>query len=367
MFPGISCGLLGKQKDLSYGRENNPVLTPGPYLHNLIPIMINGQNILITRKYPAAGMELLKKEPFQLTFWEKDRPMTPAELAAQAKDHHALLCTLTDRIDKRFLDQCSHLEIISQFAVGYDNIDIPEATRKNIPVGYTPDAMSEATADIAFGLMIATARKFFFLHKTILNGEWGYFNPTGHLGFEPKQKTLGIFGLGRIGVKMAERCKAAYDMSILYHNRNRNPSAEKQLGARYVSFDQLLEQSDILSVHCALTPETRHVFNARTFQKMKPSAIFINTARGPIHHEPDLVEALNQKQIWGAGLDVTDPEPMAPDNPLLSMENVCVLPHAGSGTMEARDRMSVLAAENIIMFYKTGRVPHIVNPEVLAG
>ncbi|EMS81721.1 2-hydroxyacid dehydrogenase [Desulfotignum phosphitoxidans] len=328
--------------------------------------MIDGQKILITRKYPAAGMDLLKKEPFQLTFWEKDRPMTPAELAAQAKNHDALLCTLTDRIDQPFLARCSHLEIISQFAVGYDNIDIPEATRKKIPVGFTPDAMSEATADIAFGLMIAAARNFFFLHKTILTGEWGYFNPTGHLGFELKGKTLGILGLGRIGVKMAERCKSAYGMTIIYHNRNRNLSAEKPLDARWVSFDQLLKQSDILSVHCALTPETRHIFDAQAFKQMKPSAVFINTARGPIHHEPDLIQALNQKQIWGAGLDVTDPEPMAPDNLLLSMENVCVLPHIGSGTMEARDQMSVLAAENIIAFYKTGRVPHIVNPEVLA-
>jgi glyoxylate reductase len=341
-------------------------LTPGSYLLNLIPVMIDGQKILITRKYPAAGINLLKQEQFCITFWEKDRPMTPAELAAAAKNHDALLCTLTDRIDKPFLDRCSHLEIISQFAVGYDNIDIPEATRQRIPVGYTPGAMSEATADIAFGLMIAVARKFFFLHKTILTGNWGYFNPTGHLGVELKGKTLGIFGLGRIGVKMARRCSAAYDMPVIYHNRTRNPAAEKQLNAKRVSFDRLLEQSDILSVHCALTPETRHIFDARAFEKMKPSAIFINTARGPIHHEPDLINALNKKQIWGAGLDVTDPEPMSKDNPLLSMENVCVLPHVGSGTMEARDRMSVLAAQNLIEFYKTGRVPHIVNPEVLS-
>lgn len=328
--------------------------------------MIDHPKILITRKYPAAGINLLEQERFRLTFWDQDRPMTPEELAAEAKDHQALLCTLTDRIDKPFLDRCSHLEIISQFAVGYDNIDIPEATRKKIPLGFTPDAMSEATADIAFGLMIAAARKFFFLHKTILTGQWGHFNPTGHLGFELKGKTLGILGLGRIGIKMAQRCSAAYDMPVIYHNRNRNLAAEKQLGARHVPLDQLLEQSDILSVHCALTPETRHIFDARAFRKMKPSAVFINTARGPIHHEPDLIEALNQKQIWGAGLDVTDPEPMAKDNPLLSMENVCVLPHVGSGTMEARDQMSVLAAQNIIEFYNTGKVPHIVNPEVLA-
>lgn len=329
--------------------------------------MIDNQKILITRKYPAAGINLLEQERFYLTFWKKDRPMTPDELVTAAKDHQALLCTLTDRIDQWFLEQCPHLDIISQFAVGYDNIDIPEATRKGIPVGYTPDAMSEATADIAFGLMIAAARKFFFLHKTILNGQWGHFNPTGHLGFELKGKTLGILGLGRIGGKMAQRCHAAYDMPVIYHNRTRNPAAEKHLKAEWVSFDRLLEQSDILSVHCALTPETRHIFDARAFRKMKSSAVFINTARGPIHHESDLIDALIQKQIWGAGLDVTDPEPMAKDNPLLSMENVCVLPHVGSGTMEARDRMSILAAKNIIEFYKTGRVPHIVNPEVLSG
>jgi glyoxylate reductase len=287
------------------------------------------------------------------------------ELADLAKDHQALVCTLTDRIDRDFLEKCSHLDIISQFAVGYDNIDIAVATRLGIPVGYTPGAMTEATADIAFGLMIAVARKMAFMHKTIMAGQWGYFNPTGHLGMELTAKTLGIFGLGRIGFSLARRCKAAYGMKILYHNRTRNTEAEQALGASFVDFDGLLAQSDILSVHCALTPETRQIFNQTAFKKMKPSAIFINTARGPVHHEGDLIQALREGHIWGAGLDVTDPEPMKPDNPLLSMENTCVLPHVGSATMEARTRMSVLAAMNIIEFYKTGKVPHIVNPEVL--
>jgi glyoxylate reductase len=291
--------------------------------------------------------------------------MTQDELIEGAKTHDALLCTVTDRIDKHFLEHCRHLEIISQFAVGYDNIDIDMATGFGIPVGFTPDAMSEATADISFGLMIAVARKMFFMHKTIINGQWGYFNPTGNLGFELKHKTLGIFGLGRIGFKMAQRCKNAYNMNIIYHNQTRNKVAEEQLGATHVEFDELLAQSDVLSVHCALTPETKGIFNGSAFKKMKPSAIFINTARGPIHYEKDLTLAIQAGDIWGTGLDVTNPEPMKPDNPLLFMENVCILPHVGSGTMEARDQMSVLAAMNIIEFYRNGRLLHIVNPKVL--
>jgi glyoxylate reductase len=323
------------------------------------------KKILISRKYPEAGINLLRGQGFDLSFWKQDRPMTPQELADLSKDHHALVCTLTDRIDRDFLEKCPHLDIISQFAVGYDNIDIATATRLGIPVGYTPGAMTEATADIAFGLMIAVARKMFFMHKTIMAGQWGYFNPTGHLGMELTAKTLGIFGLGRIGFSLARRCKSAYGMKVLYHNRTRNTEAEQVLGASFVEFDELLAQSDILSVHCALTPETRQVFNQAAFRKMKPSAIFINTARGPVHHEGDLIEALREGRIWGAGLDVTDPEPMTPDNPLLSMENTCILPHVGSATMEARTQMSVLAAMNIIEFYNTGKVPNIVNPEVL--
>ena len=226
--------------------------------------------------------------------------------------------------------------------------------------------MSEATADIAFGLMIAVSRKMFYMHKSILNNEWSYFRPTANLGFELKKKTLGIFGLGRIGMKMAKRCKGAYDMDIIYHNRRENPLAQKDLNAKLVSFDDLLKQSDIISIHCSLNENTRGVFNKSAFDCMKKSAIFINTSRGPVHNEADLIEALNFKRIWGAGLDVTDPEPMQKGNPLLSMENVAVLPHVGSGTIEARDEMARLAAMNIIEFYKNKKVPNIVNPEVLA-
>lgn len=323
------------------------------------------KKILVTRKYPLSGIQLLEDEKFSLTLWEKERPMTPEELKQQAREHDVILCTLTDRIDADFLNNCRHLDMVSQFAVGYDNIDIDAASGLRIPVGYTPDAMSDATADIAFGLMIAVARKMFFNHRNIIEGKWGYFNPTGFLGRELKNKTLGVLGLGRIGMEMARRCKGAFNMKVIYHNTKPSPDAEKELDAIYVSFETLLSRSDVISVHCVLNEKTRYLFNQEAFKQMKPAAIFINTARGPVHHEKDLARAIQEKQIWGAGLDVTDPEPMDPDNPLLFMENVCVLPHIGSATLEARSRMSEMAAQNIIELYKTGRPPTLVNPEVL--
>ena len=323
------------------------------------------KRVLISRIFPEVGAERLRSAGFTVTAWDQDRPMTQDELIVQAKQHDALFCTLSDKIDKRFLTECQNLDIVSQFAVGYDNIDIAEATRLGIPVGYTPDAMSEATADIAFGLMIATSRKMFYMHKQILEGKWNYFRPHANLGMELTGKTLGIMGLGRIGMEMAKRCKGAYNMDVIYHNRTRNLTAEHALDAKYVEFAELLRQSDVISVHCALTPETREVFNMAAFNQMKPTAIFINTSRGMVHNEHDLIDALNAGTIWGAGLDVTNPEPMQPNNPLLQMENVTVLPHIGSATMEARGKMAEMAAENIIEFYRNNRVPHIVNPEVM--
>jgi glyoxylate reductase len=321
--------------------------------------------VLLTRIFPELGTELLENEGFSVSLWNEDRPMSSEELIQNAKIHDALLCTLTDKIDSAFLNQCSHLDIISQFAVGYDNIDISEATRLGIPIGYAPEAMNEATADVAFGLMIAVSRKMFFMHKQIIKGQWSSFKPTGNLGLELKNKTLGIFGLGRIGMEMAKRCKGAYNMKILYHNRKPNPKAEQELGAAYVDFEDLLAQSDIISVHVALNDKTQEVFDKKAFSQMKASAIFINTARGLVHNEIDLKEALEKGIIWGAGLDVTNPEPMRHDNALLQMENVAVLPHIGSGTIEARNEMARLAATNIIEFYKSKTVPKIVNPEVL--
>ena len=321
--------------------------------------------VFITRDIPATGIELLKKEGFDLTVWPHDRPMKPDELIEEGRKVNAFITLSTDPVDTNFLNECRHLDIISQFAAGFDNINIAEATRLGIPIGNAPGAMSDATADVAFGLMIAVSRKFFYMHKTIANGEWTFFRPKANLGIELKNKTLGIFGLGRIGMEMAIRCKGAYNMKIIYCNRRPNADAEKLLDASLVSFDELVQQSDVLSVHCGLNEETLGLFSKDVFGKMKSSSIFINTARGGIHNEQDLLEALNTGTIWGAGLDVTNPEPMNADNPLLSMANVAILPHIGSATVEARNEMSRLAAVNIIEFYKNNTIPNIVNPETM--
>lgn len=323
------------------------------------------KKIFISKLFPEIGVDLLKQNGFKVTSWNEERPMTQDELIENSKLNDALFCAGSDSIDKRFLNACSHLDIISQFAAGYDNIDIPEATKLGIPIGYAPNAMSDATADTAFGLMIATSRKMFYMHKQIIKGEWTYFKPKANLGMELKGKTLGIFGLGRIGIEMAKRCKGAYNMNIIYNNSKPNISAEKEIHARYVDFNTLLSESDVISVHSSLNAQTEGIFNKDAFSKMKPTSIFINTSRGMVHNELDLIEALNTNSIWGAGLDVTNPEPMLSNNPLLHMENVCVLPHIGSATIEARNDMARLAATNIIEYYKNNNVPHIINPEVL--
>jgi glyoxylate reductase len=325
------------------------------------------KRVLITRIIPDVAKRLLTEAGMEVIEHGADGPMTSDELIRHASNVNALISLGADKLDQQFFNQCSHLDIIAQFAVGYDNIDLQAATARGIPVSNTPDVLSEATADVAFGLMIAVARKMFFNHKRILRGEWKQFEPLLHLGIELSGKTLGIFGMGRIGMVMAQRCKGAFVMDIIYHNRTRNPEAEELFGARYVSFDALLQQSDVLSIHSVLSDETAGLFDRHAFRKMKPSAIFINTSRGGVHHERDLIEALEHGIIWGAGLDVTNPEPMQSDNPLLSMPNVAVLPHIGSATMEARDGMARLAAENIITYYNTGRLLTCVNPDVLTS
>jgi lactate dehydrogenase-like 2-hydroxyacid dehydrogenase len=187
------------------------------------------------------------------------------------------------------------------------------------------------------------------------------------LGQDLYGKTLGIFGMGRIGFNLATKCKAYFGMKIIYHNRKPRTEAEQQLGAQYVSFDELLKQSDVLSVHAGLSSETKGLFNIDTFARMKPTSIFVNTARGGLHQEDDLIRALENKTIWGAGLDVTNPEPMDKNNPLLQMPNVCVLPHVGSATVGTRDNMAIKAAENVIAVVKGQPMPNILNPEVYSG
>lgn len=317
--------------------------------------------VLVSLNIPDEGIRLMEKEGIQVTKWTMDRPMTREELLQQTKVHDALLTTGNYRIDRDFIRQNTHLMGISQFAAGFDNIDLKAAAEFGMPIGNAPDAMTDATADIAFALLLSASRKMFYMHKTILAGEWGHFRPQAHLGQELKGKILGVFGLGKIGMELVQRCVGAYGMKVLYCNRSHNALAEERFGAQKVAWETLLQQSDVISVHCALTPETKGVFNAEAFAQMKPNAIFINTARGGVHVEEDLIAALQKGQLWGAGLDVTNPEPMAKDNPLLSMENVAITPHIGSATHEARNRMSVYAAQNLIALHKGLPMPYPIQ------
>ncbi|WP_207536207.1 2-hydroxyacid dehydrogenase [Desertivirga arenae] len=320
--------------------------------------------VFSTRVITDLGIRLMEEAGIEVNQWEERRELSRDELIRKCRQHDALIVAGPIKVDAQFLEACQHLKVIALHAVGYDNVDLMTATRFRIPIGNTPAVVDEATAETAFMLMLMVARNALYQHKRILKGEWAFFEPTAHLGIELRDKTLGVFGLGNIGSRMAALCRAAYDMKIIYCNRSRNFRAEQELGAEKVPFDKLVQRSDVLSVHSVLSNETRGLFNMEVFSAMKPSAIFINTARGQIHNENDLTEALAKKQIWGAGLDVTNPEPMSPDNPLLKLENATILPHIGTSTEETREKMVRRVAENIIAGLKGERLPYLVNKEV---
>lgn len=322
------------------------------------------EKVLITRRISDNALAYLKDSGLYVTVYSEPKNISQDELIKLCEGHSALLSVGPNKIDERFLSACPQLKGIALMSVGYDKVDLNAANKHQMPISNTPDVLSEATADTAFLLMLSVARKAFYMHKTIARGEWKFFDPMENLGQELHGKTLGVLGLGRIGLEMAKKAKAAYKMNIIYYNRNRNEQAEQEVDAKYLSFDELLAQSDVLSVHVNLTQETKGIFDKNAFSKMKPNAIFINTARGAIHNEGDLLAALQNKTIWGAGLDVTNPEPMDRDNPLLDMENVCVLPHIGSATKETREKMAMMAAENIVAALKGERMPQVINPEV---
>ncbi|MDN3585182.1 D-glycerate dehydrogenase [Pedobacter aquatilis] len=317
--------------------------------------------VFISGNIAESGIKLLEDHGITITKWDKDRQITADELIDHCKNVDALVSVGPNKINEEFLSASKHLKVVALHSVGFDNVDVEAAKELNIPIGNTPGVLSGATADTAFILMLVVSRKAFYLHKKIINGQWENYEPTPELGIELNGKTLGIFGMGKIGLEMAKKCVGAYQMKVIYHNRNRKPDAEAEVNAEYVSFDELLDRSDVLSVHTALTDETKGKFNLEVFKKMKPGSIFINTARGGIHNEEDLIKALEEKIIWGAGLDVTNPEPMQKDNPLLNMESVAVLPHIGSATEETRSAMANLVAKNIIAGLNGEALPYQVK------
>ncbi|WP_409149690.1 2-hydroxyacid dehydrogenase [Sphingobacterium sp. BS-2] len=320
--------------------------------------------IFINKLIPEVGMEMLARPDIDLLMPENPE-ISYEKWISYCQQCDAILNIGAYKIDAKFFDLCPSVKAVSLFSVGYDQVDLEEATRRGIPVSNTPDVLSKATSDISFMLMLMVSRLASFHTNQVRVGvRFKYFNPIANLGQELYGKTLGVFGLGRIGYEMAIKCQAAYQMPIIYHNRNRNEELEEKLGAKYVSFEELLAQSDVLSIHANYAPEYRGLFNKEVFEQMKSNAIIVNTARGGFINEQDLDEALSSGKVWGAGLDVTDPEPMLPDNPLLKQERVCVLPHIGSATMEARGGMARIAAENIVAFVEGEKLKTCLNPEV---
>lgn len=319
--------------------------------------------VFVTQKIPQLGLDILKNNNVDFIIPDKEN-LTTEEWTNYCEKADAIINVGKHRYDKTFFDSFPNIKAVALYSVGYDQVDIAEATKREIPVGNTPDVLSKATSDVAFLLMQMVSRKATYNIEKVKTGQWKNFDAQEQLGQELYGKTLGILGLGRIGYAMAEKCKAAFGMSIIYHNRNHNQQAEKDLDAQYVSFDELINKSDVISIHANYTTEEKNIFNKNTFDTMKPNSILINTARGGFLNEDDLYNALISKKIWGAGLDVTHPEPMDKDNPLLQLPNVCVLPHIGSATVEARDGMARLSAENIVAFSKGLQMPNCVNPEV---
>lgn len=320
--------------------------------------------VFVNKRIPETGIKMLKEAGLEVMLPENDH-LSYEEWLNYCKNADTILSIGNDfKYNKDFFNACPSVKAIALYSVGFDHVDIKEASQRNIPIGNTPDVLSKATSDVAFLLMQSVARRASYNFQKVKDGNWGTFDPLHTLGQELYGKTLGIFGLGRIGFEMAKKSQKAFDMDIIYHNRHHNEEAEREFNARYVSFEELIENSDVLSIHASFTAEHKDLFNHAVFEKMKSNAIFINTARGGFHHQQDLYNALINGQIWGAGLDVTNPEPILSDDPILELSKVCVLPHIGSATIEARNGMARLAAENIIAFSKGDKMPNCANPEV---
>ncbi len=324
-----------------------------------------GYKVYITRMIPQEGINLLSSVA-DVTINPDDAPLSRDALLNEMKNGHydGVLGVLTDRIDGEFFDSCKGLKGYANYAVGYDNIDVPEAVRRGIPVSNTPDVLTDATAECAWALLFATARRVVETDRVMRSGSWTGWGPLQFIGGDVKGKTLGIVGAGRIGTEMALMSKG-FKMKVLYTSSSdrRNAVLDAELEAELVSFEELLRESDFVSIHCPLTPGTRHLFDAKAFALMKKTAYIINTGRGPVIKEEDLVEALKNGEIAGAGLDVFENEPaMAPN--LAELDNAVVVPHIGSATHSSRNNMALLAARNLMAMLEGEKPETCLNPEL---
>ena len=316
--------------------------------------------VLITRLLPQQALDRVLA-CCAATIYDGDGAMPRDKLLAAVAGQAGVVTLLTDRVDDEFLDAAGpQLKIVANYAVGYDNVDLEACTRRGIPVSNTPDVLTDSTADLAFALMMAAARRIAEGDRFLRAGTPWIWAPLMMLGQDVHHKTLGIVGLGRIGQALARRARG-FDLRILYHNRTRLPApVEREFGASYRELDDLLRESDFVSLHASLSPQTRHLINAARLSLMKPTAVLVNTARGPVVDEAALAAALRDGQIFGAGIDVFEREPLVhPD--LLACENAVIVPHLGSATVQTRLAMANLAVDNLLAALSGDRPPTLLN------
>ena len=314
--------------------------------------------VFISRMIPERPLRMIEAE-CEVTVWEGDMPPSREALLAAVAEVDGLVSMLTERIDEEVLAAAPRLKVVSNFAVGYDNVDVAALTARGIPLGNTPGVLTEATADQAFALLLAAARRVVEGVEYVRGGEWRTWNPIQLLGSDVSGATVGIVGLGRIGHAFAKRAQG-FGMKILYHGGS-NEGFAQDVGAEKVGLERLLRESDFVSLHVPLTAETRHLIGERELGMMKSSAILINTARGGVVDPAALLAALQAGEIRAAGLDVTEPEPIAADHPLVDLSNCIVVPHLGSATLAVREKMGMLAAENVLAGVRGERLPNWVN------
>lgn len=318
------------------------------------------QKVFITRLIPQQGIDILK-EHFEVSVFPEKRPIKKKELKRLAKGCDGLIPLLTDRVDAEIMDKTG-IKAISNFAVGVDNVDIEAATARKIPVMNTPGVLTNATADLTFSLILGTARRLVEADNYFRTGKWNGWDPLLLLGGDVSGKTLGIVGLGRIGKAVAERAKG-FGMEVIYNSRAKFQDDERLLGIKFVSLKELLKKSDFVTLHTPYTEATHHLIGRKELELMKPSAYLINTARGQIINEEELIEGLQEGLIAGAGLDVYYAEPKF-NKELAKLTNVILLPHIGSASLETRTNMAIIAAENLKNALFGNRPAHIINPEI---
>jgi len=319
--------------------------------------------VFVSRRIPAVGLDLIAPH-CEAEVWPDPLPPPDAVLRDKVRDCEGLISLLTDKIDASLLHAAAKLKVVSNFAVGFNNVDLGAATKRGVRVGNTPGVLTEATADIAITLMFAAARRLGESTQDAREGRWKTWDPLGWLGQDLAGRTLGIVGMGRIGYSVAKKLHHGWGMKVLYTDQVSRADVEKELKANKVELDALLKESDFVSVHADLNPQTKGLFGRSQFAQMKPTAVFVNTARGPIVQQQALAEALRKKTIFAAGLDVTDPEPLPPDHELLHLPNCVVAPHIASATVHTRNEMARICAENLIAGLSGKPMPSCVNPEV---